>query len=55
MVDFRGSLAMHTPYHIKDSAVKMVSNMKFLSADNLTWTLNTTTITRKAQQHLHFL
>ncbi|KAK1783969.1 hypothetical protein P4O66_004634, partial [Electrophorus voltai] len=40
------------------SSVEIVKNIKFFgvhTAENLTWTLNTSSITKRAQQHLYFL
>ncbi|KAI4890381.1 hypothetical protein NFI96_029126 [Prochilodus magdalenae] len=48
----------HSPLHIDGSAVEIVMSTKFLGvhlAEDLTWSLNTSTITKKAQQRLYFL
>ncbi|KAK3514879.1 hypothetical protein QTP70_033815, partial [Hemibagrus guttatus] len=52
VVDFRRAL------NINGSNVEIVKSTKFLSfhlAEFLTWLLNTSSITKKAQQHLYFL
>ncbi|KAK1803223.1 hypothetical protein P4O66_021227 [Electrophorus voltai] len=48
----------HSPLTINGSSVEIIKNTKFLGvhlAKNLTWTLNTSSITKKAQQCLYFL
>ncbi|KAI4891225.1 hypothetical protein NFI96_010449 [Prochilodus magdalenae] len=48
----------HSPLHIDGSTVEIVKSTKFLGvhlAEDLTWSLNTSTITKKAQQRLYFL
>ncbi|KAF7643942.1 hypothetical protein LDENG_00230570, partial [Lucifuga dentata] len=48
----------HTPLHINNSAVEVVESTKFLGVhitDTLTWTKNTGSLVKKAQQRLHFL
>ncbi|KAI5085421.1 gastrula zinc finger protein XlCGF28.1-like [Silurus meridionalis] len=48
----------HSPLIIDGSLVELVKNTKFLSVhlvDNLTWSLNTSSFTKKAQQRLYFL
>ncbi|KAI5629143.1 gastrula zinc finger protein XlCGF28.1-like [Silurus asotus] len=48
----------HSPLIIDGSSVEIVKSTKFLGvplADNLTWSLNTSSITKKAQQRLYFL
>ncbi|KAK1804857.1 hypothetical protein P4O66_019115, partial [Electrophorus voltai] len=48
----------HSPLAINGSSVEIVKNIKFLGvhiAENLTWTLNTSSITKRAQQRLYFL
>ncbi|KAK3555906.1 hypothetical protein QTP86_029781 [Hemibagrus guttatus] len=43
---------------IDGSSVEIVKSTKFLCvhlAENLTWSLNTSSISKKAQQHLYFL
>ncbi|KAF7701776.1 hypothetical protein HF521_001059, partial [Silurus meridionalis] len=47
-----------SPLIIDGSSVEIVKSTKFLGvhlADNLTWSLNTSSITKKAQQRLYFL
>ncbi|KAI4887613.1 hypothetical protein NFI96_008964 [Prochilodus magdalenae] len=47
-----------SPLHIDGSTVEIVKSTKFLEvhlAEDLTWSLNTSTITKKAQQRLYFL
>ncbi|KAK1801596.1 hypothetical protein P4O66_004558 [Electrophorus voltai] len=58
VVDFRRARRDHSPLAIKGSSVEIVKNIKFLgvhTADNLTWTLNTSSITKRAPQRLYFL
>ncbi|KAI5614112.1 gastrula zinc finger protein XlCGF28.1-like [Silurus asotus] len=58
VVDFRRAQSDQSPLIIDGSSVKIVKSIKFLGvhlADNLTWSLNTSSITKKAQQHLYFL
>ncbi|KAI5609016.1 gastrula zinc finger protein XlCGF28.1-like [Silurus asotus] len=48
----------HSPLIIDGSLVEIVKSTKFFGvhlADNLTWSLNTSLITKKAQQRLYFL
>ncbi|KAI5618694.1 gastrula zinc finger protein XlCGF28.1-like [Silurus asotus] len=48
----------HSSLIIDGSSVEIVKSTKFLGvylADNLTWSLNTSSITKKAQQRLYFL
>ncbi|KAK1791191.1 hypothetical protein P4O66_013211, partial [Electrophorus voltai] len=48
----------HSLLAINGSSVEIVKNIKFLGvhiAENLTWTLNTSSITKRAQQSLYFL
>ncbi|KAK1783998.1 hypothetical protein P4O66_004503, partial [Electrophorus voltai] len=48
----------HSLLAINDSSVEIVKNIKFLGvhlAENLTWTLNTSSITNRTQQCLYFL
>ncbi|KAI4899218.1 hypothetical protein NFI96_023461 [Prochilodus magdalenae] len=57
-VDFRRTRRDHSPLHIDGSTVEIVKSTKFLGvhlAEDLTWPLNTSTITKKAQQRLYFL
>ncbi|KAK3511316.1 hypothetical protein QTP70_000387 [Hemibagrus guttatus] len=54
VVDFRRAQSDHSPLFIDESPVEI----KFLGvhlAENFTWSLNTTSITKKAQQCLYFL
>ncbi len=48
----------HPPLTIDSSNVERVSSTKFLGVhitEDLTWTTNTMSLSKKAQQHLHFL
>ncbi|KAK3559907.1 hypothetical protein QTP86_026416 [Hemibagrus guttatus] len=48
----------HSPLDIDGSNVKIIKSTKFLTvhlAEDLTWSLNTSSITKKAQQCLYFL
>ncbi|KAI5086025.1 gastrula zinc finger protein XlCGF28.1-like, partial [Silurus meridionalis] len=51
------SAVWSNPLSIDGSSVEIVKSTKFLGgqplADNLTWSLNTSTITKKAQQHIY--
>ncbi|KAK1802693.1 hypothetical protein P4O66_021191 [Electrophorus voltai] len=58
VVDFRRAKRDHSPLAINGSSVEIIKNIKFLGvhlAENLIWTLNTSSITKRAQQHLYFL
>ncbi|KAI5088080.1 gastrula zinc finger protein XlCGF28.1-like [Silurus meridionalis] len=58
VVDFRIVQSDQSPLIINGSPVEIVKSTKFLGvhlADNLTWSLNTSSITKKAQQRLYFL
>ncbi|KAI5615843.1 gastrula zinc finger protein XlCGF28.1-like [Silurus asotus] len=58
VVDFRRAQSGHSPLIINDSSVEIVKSTKFPGvhlADNLTWPLNISSITKKAQQCLYFL
>ncbi|KAI4898624.1 hypothetical protein NFI96_006405 [Prochilodus magdalenae] len=58
VVNFRRTRRDHSPLHIDCSIVETVKSTKFLRvhlAEDLTWSLNTSTITKKAQQRLYFL
>ncbi|KAI5100825.1 immunoglobulin kappa variable 6-21 [Silurus meridionalis] len=58
VVDFRRAQSVQSPLIIDGSSVEIVKSTKFLGvhlADNLTWSLNTSSITKKAQQRLYFL
>ncbi|KAK1790105.1 hypothetical protein P4O66_002411 [Electrophorus voltai] len=53
VVDFRRARRDHSPLAINSSSVEIVKNTKFLGghlAENLTWTLNISSITKRAQQ-----
>ncbi len=57
-MDFRRNSADHPPLTIDSSTVERVSSTKFLEVhitENLTWTTNTMSLSKKAQQRLHFL
>ncbi|KAI5099295.1 hypothetical protein C0J45_11434 [Silurus meridionalis] len=48
----------HSPLIIDVSSVEIVKNTKYLGVhlvENFTWSLNTSSITKKTQQHLYFL
>ncbi|KAK3537571.1 hypothetical protein QTP70_014365 [Hemibagrus guttatus] len=58
VVDFRRAQSDHSPLFFDRSPVEIVKSTKFLGvqlAENFTWSLNTTSITEKAQQRLYFL
>ncbi|KAI5614034.1 gastrula zinc finger protein XlCGF28.1-like [Silurus asotus] len=58
VVDFRRVQSDQSPLIIDGSFVEIVKSTKFLGvhlADNLTWSLNTSSITKKALQRLYFL
>ncbi|MCI4395132.1 hypothetical protein PGIGA_G00176930 [Pangasianodon gigas] len=58
VVDFRRSQSNHSPLNIDGSSVEIVKNIKFLGVhltENLNWSLNTSSISKKAQQRLYFL
>ncbi|KAK3514687.1 hypothetical protein QTP70_027770 [Hemibagrus guttatus] len=58
VVDFRRAQSDHSPLNINGPNVEIVKSIKFLCvhlAENFTWSLNTSTITNKAQQRLYFL
>ncbi|KAI5618998.1 gastrula zinc finger protein XlCGF28.1-like [Silurus asotus] len=58
VVDFRRAQSDQSPLIFDGSSVEIVKSTKFLGvhlADNLTWSLNTSSITKKAQQRLYFL
>ncbi|KAF7658945.1 hypothetical protein LDENG_00005470 [Lucifuga dentata] len=58
VLDFRRGSSEHPPLTINGTAVERVSSTKFLGvhiADDMTWSTNTTALTKKAQQRLHFL
>ncbi|KAK3551839.1 hypothetical protein QTP70_029407, partial [Hemibagrus guttatus] len=58
VVDFRRAQSDHSPLNIDGSNMKIVKSTKFLGvhlAEDLTWSLSTSSITKKAQQRLYFL
>ncbi|XP_076862714.1 nuclear respiratory factor 1 isoform X2 [Brachyhypopomus gauderio] len=58
VVDFRRTRTQHTPLFINDTAVERVSSTKFLGVhvtENLSWTTNSASLARKANQRLYFL
>ncbi|KAL0151258.1 hypothetical protein M9458_053449 [Cirrhinus mrigala] len=58
IVDFRRTHPARLPLSINGSAVEIVRTTKFLGVhitEELTWTDNTTSLTKKAQQRLYFL
>ncbi|KAK0151150.1 hypothetical protein N1851_007724 [Merluccius polli] len=53
-----GGRGTHAPLHINGSEVERVTNFKFLGvhiSENLSWSLNTTALIKKAHQRLFFL
>ncbi len=57
-MDFRRNSVNHPPLTIDSSTVERVSSTKFQGVhitEDLTWTTNTTSFSKKAQQRLHFL
>ncbi|KAK3571042.1 hypothetical protein QTP86_001294 [Hemibagrus guttatus] len=58
VVDFRRAQSDHSPLNINRSNVEIIKSTKFLGVhlvEGLTWSLNTSSITKKAQQRLYFL
>ncbi|KAK3508745.1 hypothetical protein QTP70_004223 [Hemibagrus guttatus] len=58
VVDFRRAQSGQSPLFIDGSSVEIVKNTKFLGvhlAENSTWSLNTSSISKKAQKRLYFL
>lgn len=58
VVDFRRAQRDHSPLNIGGSPVEIVQSTKFLGVhltENLTWSLNTSSTAKKAQQRLYFL
>ncbi|KAK3528738.1 hypothetical protein QTP70_011206 [Hemibagrus guttatus] len=58
VVDFRRAQSDHSLLFIDGSSVEIVKSTKFLGVhlvEDLTWSLNTSSITKKAQQRLYFL
>ncbi|KAI3358831.1 hypothetical protein L3Q82_015229 [Scortum barcoo] len=46
----------HTPLLINNTAVEVVSSTKFLGkTDDLTWSVNSASLVKRAQQRLYFL
>ena len=58
-MDFRKKAGTHIPIHINGTEVERVASFKFLGvhiSEDLSWTLNTLTLVKKAhQRHLFFL
>ncbi|KAK3561941.1 hypothetical protein QTP86_019064 [Hemibagrus guttatus] len=58
VVDFRRAQSNHSPLNINGSNVEIVKTTKFLRVhlvEDLTWSLNTSSIIKKAQQSVYFL
>ena len=58
IMDFRRNRTALAPLHLNGDCMKRVSSFKFLGvhiSEDLTWSINTKAITKKAQQRLHFL
>ncbi len=58
VMDFRRNSVDHPPLTIDSSTVERVSSTKFLGVhitEDLTWTTNTKSLSKKAQRRLHFL
>ncbi len=58
VIDFKQNSGDYPPLPIDSSTVERVSSTKFLGlqiTEDLTWTTNTTSLSKKAQQCLHFL
>ncbi|KAK3560141.1 hypothetical protein QTP86_034709, partial [Hemibagrus guttatus] len=58
IVDMRKERRTHQPLFIRELEVERVSSFKYLGvhiSEDLTWTLNTTQLVKKAQQRLYFL
>ncbi|KAI4896109.1 hypothetical protein NFI96_008805 [Prochilodus magdalenae] len=58
IVDFRRVQGGHAPLNNNGFVVEIIQSTKFLSvyiAENLTWSLNTSSIAKKAQQCFYFL
>ncbi|KAK3535060.1 hypothetical protein QTP70_002590 [Hemibagrus guttatus] len=58
VVDFRRAQSDHSPLFIDAFPVEIVKSTKFLGVylvENFTWSLNTSSISKKAQQRLYFL
>uniref|UniRef100_A0A3B1K880 Reverse transcriptase domain-containing protein n=1 Tax=Astyanax mexicanus TaxID=7994 RepID=A0A3B1K880_ASTMX len=58
VVDFRRTHTLHTPLFINGTAVERVSSTKFLGVhvtEDLSWSTNSASLARKANQRLYFL
>uniref|UniRef100_A0A8C5AV64 Reverse transcriptase domain-containing protein n=1 Tax=Gadus morhua TaxID=8049 RepID=A0A8C5AV64_GADMO len=58
IIDFRRHSPAHAPLHINGDCVERAPSCKFLGtyiSQELSWSINTTAIKKKAQQRLHFL
>ncbi|KAI3363641.1 hypothetical protein L3Q82_001273 [Scortum barcoo] len=58
VVDFRRACPQHAPLTIKGATVESMSSTKFLGVhvtEDLSWTINTTSPAKKANQRLYFL
>ncbi|KAK3530512.1 hypothetical protein QTP86_027876 [Hemibagrus guttatus] len=58
VVDFRRAQSGHSLLFIDGSSVEIIKSTKFLGvhlAENFTWSLNNSSISKKAQQRLYFL
>ena len=58
IVDFRKNQPSHAPLLINNTVVEVVYSTKFLGVhipDTLTWSVNTASLVKRAQQRLHFL
>ncbi|KAK3532003.1 hypothetical protein QTP86_003229 [Hemibagrus guttatus] len=58
VVDFRRAQSNHSSLFIDGSPMEIVKSTKFLGVhlvENFTWSLNTSSISKKAQQRLYFL
>lgn len=57
IMDFRRP-RLHTPILINNTVMEVVSGTKFLGVhinDNLSWSLHSSSLVRKEQEHRHFL
>uniref|UniRef100_A0A4W6DNS9 Reverse transcriptase domain-containing protein n=1 Tax=Lates calcarifer TaxID=8187 RepID=A0A4W6DNS9_LATCA len=58
IVDFRENQPSHAPLLINNKTVEVVSSTKFLGVhitDDLTWSVNTASLVKRAQQRMYFL
>ncbi|KAF7703132.1 hypothetical protein HF521_022139, partial [Silurus meridionalis] len=58
VVDFRRAQSGHSPLIFNRFSMEIVKSTKFLGVhleENIPWSLNTSSITKKAQQRLYFL